>query len=206
MGWFWSSSSPVLPVDSIKENKQKKKETKRRYMVQRLFETYMKKLKSQILKNPFSSKEYTVSNAQEMDSRLIVSVQQLEQLVSNQKVILDLSLQILQCQQHYSTSSVSFLSKWEENTRDLFTHFDLVHKQQEDLMSLQWKDLRYLQKTLDSFIKNKKCKKTKTSLKEQATMFYPDSSDDSSDSFDYTDLSQLFQQQQQQKQKQKQKK
>ena len=202
MGWFWSSSSPVLPIEDKEQkgkvNNKSNKSNKSRKTVQRIFEDYMKKLKNQILKNPFQSKLYTNSNDEAMESRLILSNQQLQQLVSNQKYILELSLQIIQCQysidsmesmesmDYFSSFSsigkkkinekyLSLLSQLEENTRDLFTHFDIIFKQQEDLMQLQLSDIRLLQISLNKLKKNKKCFK----VSRQQSLW------DSSDSFPF---------------------
>lgn len=214
MGWFWSSSSPVLPIEGREQkgkvnNKSNKtnKSNKSRKTVQRIFEDYMKKLKNQILKNPFQSKLYTNTNDEAMESRLILSNQQLQQLVSNQKYILELSLQIIQCQysidsidsmdssmdsmdSFYSFSSISsissigkkkinekylsLLSQLEENTRDLFTHFDIIFKQQEDLIQLQLSDIRLLQISLNKLKKNKKCFKVsrQQSLSDSSDSFF----------------------------------
>ena len=127
-------SSKVSPVS----------QTQNRYHFQRHIQKRMKQWKSQILNHPFDSYVHRQNNALEIHPPFYKSIQQLETLVENQKAMLDWSLKISQCI-HSKKEMKSILSKWEDTTRDLFTHFDILHKQQKDLIELQEKDISYLQ-------------------------------------------------------------
>ena len=134
----------------------------RRKTEQRFIKKGIKLLKSQIVQSPLDSYNLYVHKHENRDlihPPFVTTLQQLQTLVNNQKAMLDLSLNITHCissrdskavqtQKHKSLVS-KLLSQWEETTRDLLTHFEILHKQQEDLISLQQEDLSSLQRHLD---------------------------------------------------------
>jgi len=127
-----------------------------RVKTQKKFSKQTKVMVQRILSNPWNTTDHLVDNEMELHSRFSLHMEQLSQMMENQKVMLEMSLELLQCHlaltkkkdKEGSASLTNVLSLWKETTRDLYTHFETNRLQQNDLLELQQEDIRKLEKLL----------------------------------------------------------
>jgi hypothetical protein len=127
-----------------------------RVKTQKKFSRKIKNILEQISISPFQTSHHLQQNDLDIHELYNTHWEQISQMMENQKQIFKMTLQLFQCHLHSSKiqkqkqkqqgeSMKKIWKLWDDTTRDLYTHMELIRLQQNDLLELQQEDIMKLE-------------------------------------------------------------
>jgi Txe/YoeB family toxin of Txe-Axe toxin-antitoxin module len=154
---FPKKTTKILPEEklpSFTSSSTSSSTNLKRIKTQKKFSKRVKTTLQNIRRHPFDTFQHLQENEREINDLWSSHEEQIYEMVENQKLILEMSLRLFQCRL-LSSSKIqkqsSSLDIWNETTRDLYTHFEILRLQQNDLLKLQEEDITKLEKLLSEW-------------------------------------------------------
>jgi Txe/YoeB family toxin of Txe-Axe toxin-antitoxin module len=154
---FPKKTTKILPEEELPSSKSSSTSSStslKRIKTQKKFSKRVKTTLQNIRRHPFHTFQHLQENERDINDLWSSHEEQIYEMVENQKLILEMSLRLFQCRL-LSSSKIqkqsSSLEIWNETTRDLYTHFEILRLQQNDLLKLQEEDITKLEKLLSEW-------------------------------------------------------